>query len=119
MEIWLGPLLRGKLRRVVGRCGLGVLVAAPLAADVRLAPVFSDRAVLQRDRPIVVWGAADAGEAVKVEFQGNVAETRAGAQGEWSVALPATGSATTGSDLIVTGKNRATCRDVQIGRAHV
>ena len=48
------------LRLAAAACLL-LALAAPLRADVVLAPPFQDRAVLQRDRPLAVWGRADAG----------------------------------------------------------
>jgi len=44
-------------------------VALP-AAELQLAPVFSDHMVLQRDKPVKVWGWADAGATVTVVFAG-------------------------------------------------
>ena len=41
-----------------------IIVSASAAfADVRLPAIFSEHVVLQRDRPLPVWGWADAGEA--------------------------------------------------------
>ena len=45
-------------------------LAVPARADVSLAPLFSDHAVLQRDKPVPVWGRADAGEKIVVTFAG-------------------------------------------------
>ena len=42
------------------------LVALPLAAEVTLPAIFSDHAVLQRDKPLPVWGKAAPGERVEV-----------------------------------------------------
>jgi len=39
-------------------------------AEVRLAKVFNNHMVLQRDIPIPVWGWADKGEKVVVSFKG-------------------------------------------------
>lgn len=50
-------------------------------------PLFSDYAVLQRDRPIPVWGTAAAGEELTVSFAGQVRTTRAGADGKWMAKL--------------------------------
>ena len=41
------------------------------AADFRLASALSDHMVLQREKPIAVWGWADAGESVTVSFAAN------------------------------------------------
>jgi sialate O-acetylesterase len=54
-----------------------------------LHPLFQDHAVLQRDRPIKVYGEAPAGTAVSVSLANNKAEARAGADGRWSATLPA------------------------------
>ena len=42
-----------------------------------MAALFADHAVLQRDRPIDVWGHANAGETVTVTLAG-ATQTRAG-----------------------------------------
>ena len=43
-----------------------LFVAAPVSAEVKLAGVFSDDMVLQRDATLPVWGWADEGEKVTV-----------------------------------------------------
>lgn len=53
------------------------------------AHIFGSHAVLQRDRPITVWGTARAGEAVVVTLGASIQRGRADAQGKWRVALPA------------------------------
>ncbi|HET9862788.1 MAG TPA: sialate O-acetylesterase, partial [Steroidobacteraceae bacterium] len=53
-----------------------------------LAAIFADHAVLQRDRPIDVWGTAGADEQVTVTLAGATRKTQAGADGHWAVALP-------------------------------
>ncbi len=49
----------------------------PVWADVVPAFLFSDNAVLQRDKPIPVWGTADAGEKITISFSGQTATTTA------------------------------------------
>jgi sialate O-acetylesterase len=51
--------------------------------------VFSDHAVLQRDRPIPVWGRAAAGEGVTVTLGDHEVSARGDAGGRWSATLPA------------------------------
>ena len=58
------------------------------AADLGLARIFSDHAVLQRDQPIAVWGTAGAGGKVTVTLGGQAASASADAQGKWKVQLP-------------------------------
>jgi len=83
----------------------GLLLILPEArADVRLNSLFADHMVIQRDKPIRVWGWADPGEEVKVTLGEKTAATKAGADGRWSVELPALAK---GEDLELTvaGKN--------------
>ena len=54
-----------------------------------LHPMFQDHGVLQRDRPIAVWGDARPGEQVRVTLAGRTAHARADKQGHWRVQLPA------------------------------
>ena len=62
-------------------------IAASAAPKLQLAAPFTDGAVLQRGRPIPVWGKAKPGAKVQVEFARANAETRAKDNGEWRVDL--------------------------------
>jgi sialate O-acetylesterase len=57
------------------------------AGDLKLAAVFSDHMVLQRDKPVPVWGWADPGEKITVEFGGQIQSAVADADGKWQVKL--------------------------------
>jgi sialate O-acetylesterase len=98
-----------------------LLAAAPAmtgaaTADATLmGPLFVDHAVLQRDRPIEVFGAAPAGEEVTVTLAGASATARADAKGQWSVSLPAQSA---GGPHVLTarsGSRTQTANDVLIG----
>ena len=68
----------------------GLLTAElPAMAEVQLPKVFSDNMMLQRDQPVRVWGWADAAEEVSASLSGATATTKADAQGQWSLSLPA------------------------------
>ena len=45
-------------------------LAGALPAAVKLPSVISDHMVLQQGIPVRIWGSADPGEAIRVEFQG-------------------------------------------------
>jgi sialate O-acetylesterase len=91
--------------------GLG----ASLHADVVPAPLFTDNAVLQRGKPIPVWGTADAGEKVTVTFAGQTLVTTADASGKWRVDLPARPASSTPAELIIAGKNTITLANIVVG----
>ncbi len=85
---------------------------------MRLAALFTDGMVLQRDCPILVWGWANAGETVTVELAGRSAHATAGSDGRWKVvlpALPAGGPHT----LVASGPKRLVVRDVLVGEVWV
>jgi sialate O-acetylesterase len=93
---------------------LAVCTAVPGRADVRLPQIFGDHMVLQRKQPIPVWGWADPGEKVSVRLNDETAATTAGADGKWTVKLPAQ-KAGGPLELAVSGKNTITLADVHIG----
>ncbi|MCE3289947.1 MAG: 9-O-acetylesterase, partial [Caulobacter sp.] len=59
------------------------------AAQGLLDPMFQDHAVLQRGRPIPVWGQAGPGAEVTVSLAGAQVQARAGADGRWRANVPA------------------------------
>ena len=92
-----------------------LLIVSALRADVTLAPLFSDHAVLQREQPVPVWGRATAGEKVTVAFRGQSLAATAGADGRWRVTLAPLAATGEGADLVVTGTNTLTLHDVVVG----
>jgi len=88
---------------------------AGLRAEVTLAPLFADHAVLQRDKPIPVWGGAKPGEKVTVAFLGRSVTARAGGDGRWIAFLAPLAANAAGADLVVTGRNELVVHDVVVG----
>ena len=108
----LALLMKSSLRRLA----FLLLVASAVArADVSLAPLFTDHAVLQRDKPIPVWGRADTGENISVTFGKQTKSTVAGPDGRWSVSLDKLPADSKGADLTVAGKNSVVLHDVVVG----
>jgi len=64
-----------------------VLASLSLYAGVTLPRIFGDKMVLQRDKPIAVWGWASAGERVTVNFHDQTKTAKADKQGRWSLHL--------------------------------
>lgn len=84
-------------------------------AQLSLPHVFSDHMVLQRNRPVNVWGKATKGENVTVSLNGNTASVVTGKDGKWKVALP---EMTAGGpyEMTVSGKtDKIVFRDVLVG----
>jgi sialate O-acetylesterase len=62
-------------------------IAATNSTALRLAAIFGDSMVLQRQQPVPVWGWAAPGAGVTVKFAGQTKSTRAAADGKWLVKL--------------------------------
>lgn len=92
-----------------------LLLVSAGRADVSLAPAFSDHAVLQRDKPVPVWGHASVGEIITVTFRGQSLVTAGDADGRWSVTLAPIAATAESSDLVVTGTNSIALHDVVVG----
>ena len=84
-------------------------------ADVKLPKVIGSHMVLQRDRPLPIWGWADAGEEVTVKLDEATATAKADAQGNWKVVLPAVKADGKAHRLTVSGKNKIELDDILIG----
>jgi len=91
----------------------GITGAAPL----KLHAIFTDHMVLQRDKPVSIWGWADAGDKVSVTFGQEMAEaTAAGDEGRWEVTFPAREGSTEPVTLrVTTGKESVALNDILIG----
>ena len=63
------------------------LVSAPLRAELRLTSVITDHAVLQRDAPIHLWGAASPEEKITIHFHDQSVATTANHLGQWEAWL--------------------------------
>ncbi len=76
-------------------------VASQAHAEVRLAPIFSDGMVLQRDVPCAIAGTAAPNEAVEVRFHGESARATADSKGGFIAMLPALLADAKEDDLVV------------------
>src|SRR5687768_104680 len=95
-----------------------VLIATNIFADVRLPQVFGDNMVLQRDKPIVIWGWADPGERISVQLEKRTKKIRAGKDGKWKVSLEPM-QAGGPFQLVVKGENTITLSNILVGEVWI
>jgi len=76
----------------------------PKPRPFRLASLFHENMVLQRDQPIPVWGRAPAGEVIVVRFGKTPVTATADAQGRWLATLPAEPASAEPRSLIAAGE---------------
>ncbi len=94
--------------------GLCLLMATSyVVADVTLPRLVSDGVILQRDKPINIWGWADEGEKVSVTLGKQILSTKA-ESGRWQLTFKPlrAGSSYT---LDIQGKNHLQIKNVLIG----
>jgi sialate O-acetylesterase len=93
------------MKRIVSMVAMVIVLCASVAqADVWMPSVFSDNMVLQRGKPVPVWGWADPGENVTVKFGGQKKKAKADKSGKWMVRLDVMQASTTGRTLVVKGQ---------------
>ena len=96
-------------------CGL-MNPAATAGPTTLLHEIFQDHAVLQRDRPIPLWGDVRPRESVSVDLDGHTIGTRADAAGHWRADLPSLRAGGPYSLTVTAGSGaRQTLVDILIG----
>ena len=90
-------------------------VAVTLPAQIKMPDIFSDHMVLQRNKPVPVWGKANPGTTITVTFQLQTKTTVAAVDSNWMITLdPLTASATP-STLTIKGVESKTFVDILVG----
>ena len=91
-----------------------LLMSQFIFAQVKLPRLFSDNMVLQRGKPILIWGWAAAKEKITIQFKDQTKTTITGADGKWKIYLNkiAAGGPYT---LKVQGTNIITLKNILIG----
>jgi len=77
----------------INRHWLGIIfslfLAQPIFAQLRLPRLISNGMVLQRNKPLTIWGWATPGETITVQLNNAVATTQTDATSQWRINLPA------------------------------
>ena len=68
---------------------IAVSISGALFANIKLAGIFGDDMVLQRNKPIAVWGWGAAGEKLTITFNAQVVQATVGKDGTWKTSIPA------------------------------
>src|SRR5436309_3235353 len=90
-------------------------LAGAAQSAVKLPALISDHMVLQQGMPVRIWGTADPGEAVRVDFQGQSVSTSARENGKWEAWLKPLAAA----GPLEMAINDLTIKDVMVGEVWV
>jgi sialate O-acetylesterase len=93
-------------------------ISAPAAAAVTLPSLFSDHMVVQRSLEVPIWGTDTANQSITVKLGAQQATGKAGADGKWTVRLPAQDAGGPLS-MTVTGSSTVTVADVYVGEVWI
>ncbi len=93
---------------------IAICCALASRAAIRLPALVGDHMVLQRDKPINVWGYAKPAEAVTITFAGKTYTATTGNEGKWAVKMTAL-KAGGPYQMVLTGENTITLNDILIG----
>ncbi len=86
------------------------------AAELRIANVFTDHAVLQQGVDLPMWGTTAANKPVTVHFAGQTKTTQAAADGSWRIELaPLKANATSDRMIVASGDQRIEYRALLVG----
>jgi sialate O-acetylesterase len=90
--------------------------ACNLSAQLKLANVFSNDMVLQRDQQVRIWGTAEKGTLVTLQFAGQSKQSTTGENGKWMIELsPMPVSAAAQEMQVYTGSEKITLTGILIG----
>ncbi len=110
--IWLPDLLSQKMPMPKE----DVIEVPAIGDGLCVHNLFQSNMILQRDKPIEIWGWAKPGEVVRVLFAGKNKEAKAGKDREWKVTLPAMTANADPQTLNIKGKDQnLTLENVLIG----
>ena len=95
---------------------IGAGIPVFVQAEDRLAHIFQDNMVLQREKPVPVWGWATPGTQVEVSFSGQKKPAQADEKGHWEAVLDPLAASREGRNLEVRiGDTVVSCKNVLVG----
>jgi sialate O-acetylesterase len=96
---------------------LMVLFGAALSADAKilLPQILSSNMVLQRDKPLNIWGFGAEGEVVTVSFATQVKQTITDANGKWRIVLTPLHTSSVPAVMTIQGSNTIVLNNILVG----
>ncbi len=98
--------MRGIRHQLLMGVLMGVFSTSGIASELKVTKIFSDNMVLQRDMPVPVWGWADRGEKITVQFNEQEKSAIADMDGKWMVRLAPLSASAQPEKLTVTSQGR-------------
>ena len=83
--------------------------------DVTLPHIFGSNMVLQREKPLFVWGWAGPGEAVTVKFAGQERTAVSDDKGRWQLSLKPLAASSEAAQMSISGSNSLVLTNILVG----
>ena len=93
---------------------LGIILFQNSFSQIRLPKLISDGMVLQRDKPLKIWGWASPKEKISIDFNKKTYKVITPETGKWEVTLPQY-PAGGPFEMTLKGKNEVKIKDILIG----
>jgi sialate O-acetylesterase len=84
-------------------------------SQVKLPAFFTDSMVLQRNKPVAIWGWSSAKEKVSVSFSNQTKSTTADSSGKWAIWLDAMPANAAPQSIKISASNTITLQNVLVG----
>ena len=112
----LPTLIRPRLLMLVFSTIVLMMLSHFSLAEVTVSKLFSDGMVLQRDKPVGVWGWAEPGEKITVSFAGQSVNAEADQDGKWGATLEPLKASFTPQTLLIAGREQTLIlKDILVG----
>ena len=95
-----------------------IFFSGAVFANITLPKIFGDNMVLQRNKPIHIWGWAATGEKITVQFNKQKKTIKTGATGKWELMLLPE-NAGGPYQLLLQGKNKLAIQNVLVGEVWI
>ncbi|WP_244215329.1 sialate O-acetylesterase [Pedobacter miscanthi] len=95
--------------------GLTTLFCLSANAKILLPQILSSNMVLQRNKPLNIWGYAAPGEKIKVVFASQKKETITDKNGNWSVLLAPLKTSSKAQTMTISGTNKIELTNILVG----
>ncbi|WP_316800583.1 sialate O-acetylesterase [Pedobacter frigidisoli] len=98
---------------------LFALCAFSANAKILLPQILSSSMVLQRDKPINIWGFAAPAEKIEVAFAGQKKQTITDQNGKWLIVLSPLKTSAIGRTMVISGSNKIELSNILVGEVWI
>lgn len=107
------------MRKIVLSLTLIFMTSIGFSQELKLASLFCDQMVLQRDSSIPIWGTAKPKEKITVTFAGKNKSTITNKNGKWKVNLDPVTASKNGRQMTVSGNTKIVISDILVGEVWI